>query len=38
VLALQQVRREARHAPDRVLSGIDHVPLAVDPARDWDER
>ena len=38
VLALQQVRREAGHASDRVLSGIDDVPLAVDPARGGDER
>jgi hypothetical protein len=38
VLALQQVRREAGHAPDRVFSGIDDVPLAVDPARGGDER
>jgi hypothetical protein len=38
VLALQQVRREAGHASDRVLRGINDVPSALDPARGGDER
>src|SRR4029079_10620018 len=38
VLALQQVRREAGHATDRVLSGIDDMPPALDPASGGDVR